>query len=53
MTDAVAALLANPARAKELGRAVRARALELLDPEALDEHERSEYRKLLAIETAP
>jgi glycosyltransferase involved in cell wall biosynthesis len=48
MADAATAMLADPERARSLGRAVRFRALEMLDPEALDEHERSEYRKLLA-----
>ena len=48
LADGVAALLADADRAKRLGQALRARALDMLDPEALDEHERSEYRKLLA-----
>ena len=48
LADGVAALLADADRAKRLGQALRARALDMLDPEALDEHERSEYGKLLA-----
>ena len=48
MGNAVFALLSDPARAKSMGRALRSRALEMLDPEALDEHERQEYSKLLA-----
>ena len=45
--DATARLLADPAYARRLGAAARERAFEMLDPERLDEHERSEYRKLL------
>jgi glycosyltransferase involved in cell wall biosynthesis len=48
MADAVARLLADPDHAKELGKALRNRALRMLDPRALDEHERREYGKLLA-----
>ena len=47
MAGAVAQLLTDRAQARGFGVAVRDRALELLDPEALDEHERQEYRKLL------
>ena len=47
MTNAVADLLADPVRAKALGKAVRVRALEMFEPQVLDEHERREYRKLL------
>ena len=48
MSDAVACLLADTALANSLGRALRERALDMFDPEALNEHEREEYRKLLA-----
>jgi len=41
-------LLDDPERRRMLGRAVRDRALELLDPVALDDHERTAYRRLLA-----
>jgi glycosyltransferase involved in cell wall biosynthesis len=40
-------LLDDPAKAAELGKALRKKALELLDPERLNDHEREEYRKLL------
>ena len=48
MADGVVALLTNGGEAKALGRAVRKRASEMLDPKSLDDHERSEYRKLLS-----
>lgn len=48
MANGVFALLSEPSRAKSMGRALRERALEMLNPEALDEHERQEYSKLLA-----
>jgi glycosyltransferase involved in cell wall biosynthesis len=41
-------MLDNPAMAAELGKNLRSRALEMLDPEQLNEHERQEYGKLLA-----
>jgi glycosyltransferase involved in cell wall biosynthesis len=49
MRRAVIGLLEDPARRQLLGRAVRDRALDLLNPVALDDHERAEYRKLLDI----
>ncbi len=48
MAEGLIRLLDDPAHAKLLGKSLRQRALEMLDPEALDEHERGEYRKLLA-----
>ena len=48
LADAVATFLLDADRARALGRNLRKRALEFLDPLALDEHERSEYRKLLS-----
>jgi glycosyltransferase involved in cell wall biosynthesis len=48
MTEAVARLLSDRDRARRLGNALRQRALTMLDPAKLDEHERQEYRKLLA-----
>jgi glycosyltransferase involved in cell wall biosynthesis len=47
MTAAAAMMLSNPAHANALGEALRARVLKMLDPEALDEHERREYSRLL------
>lgn len=41
-------LLDDRARAAGLGKALREKALDMLDPSRLDEHERQEYRKLLA-----
>lgn len=43
-----AAMLAEPARAKQLGRAARERAMAMLDPAALDRHERDTYDRLFA-----
>lgn len=48
MVKGVVRLLSDPAYARQLGDALRKRALEMLDPLALDEHERQEYSKLLA-----
>ena len=48
MADGVNRLLSDPAHARRLGNALRQRALTMLDPSKLDEHERQEYRKLLA-----
>ena len=47
LADATAQLLADPHTATRLGANLRRRALDMFDPKALDEHERSEYRKLL------
>jgi glycosyltransferase involved in cell wall biosynthesis len=48
MAAAAVRLLRDPASARAMGAAIRKRALAMLDPAALNEHERSEYRKLLA-----
>jgi glycosyltransferase involved in cell wall biosynthesis len=48
MAEGVVRLLSDPAYARRLGTALRQRALAMLDPAKLDEHEREEYRKLLA-----
>lgn len=47
MAEGVVRLLSDPANARRLGKALRQRALSMLDPAKLDEHERQEYRKLL------
>jgi len=52
MADATERLLADPAYAARMGRALRARAQALLDPQALDEHERQQYGQLIARERA-
>lgn len=41
-------LLADPAKARAMGRAVRERALDMLDPQRLNDHERAEYRRMMA-----
>ncbi len=46
MATSVARLISDPEYAKTLGRALRERAFELLDPARLDEHERGAYEKL-------
>jgi glycosyltransferase involved in cell wall biosynthesis len=46
MSEGAASLLADPGLAKQLGNALRARVLQMLDPDHLNEHERGEYRKL-------
>jgi glycosyltransferase involved in cell wall biosynthesis len=48
MATATKRLLEDSNLARRLGRNLRARALEMLDPERLNEHERQEYGKLLA-----
>ena len=48
MANATKWLLENRDEAAALGRNLRARALEMLDPERLTAHEREEYRSLLA-----
>jgi glycosyltransferase involved in cell wall biosynthesis len=45
--EAVASLLSDHPKARALGQALRKRALQILDPEALNDHERAQYRKLL------
>ena len=45
-SEATARLLSDPAYARAMGAAVRERALEMLDPDRLNEHERSEYQRL-------
>jgi glycosyltransferase involved in cell wall biosynthesis len=47
MAAAVVRMLAQPDRAKALGAALREKVLEMLDPEALNAHERDEYSRLL------
>jgi glycosyltransferase involved in cell wall biosynthesis len=47
MARGVLDLLADPALARRLGDRLRASALRMLDPAALNAHERSEYSKLL------
>ncbi|MBA3511527.1 glycosyltransferase family 4 protein [Sphingomonas sp.] len=47
MAQGTVRLLSDPAYARQLGDSLRKRALEMLDPLALDEHERQEYSKLL------
>ncbi len=48
LTDAAEAMLADPKRARKLGVAARARAMAMLDPAVLDQHERDSYDRLLA-----
>lgn len=48
MSKAVSDLLDDAELRRKLGRAVRTRTLDLLDPAALNEHERQAYRRLLA-----
>lgn len=48
MAEGVVRLLSDRRQSAHLGEALRERALAMLDPQALDEHERQEYRKLLA-----
>jgi glycosyltransferase involved in cell wall biosynthesis len=47
LAQGAVALVADPVRAKTLGRNIRERALGLLDQEALDQHEREQYSRLL------
>jgi len=47
MADAAEHLLVHPAEARAMGEAARGRACEMLDPAALDEHERAQYEALL------
>ena len=48
----MAKFLADPAYARAMGRGARARAMEMLNPAELNEHERTEYARLLAGEIA-
>ena len=48
LTEAAAAMLSDPERARQLGQAARLRAMAMLDPEVLDAHERDTYARLLA-----
>jgi glycosyltransferase involved in cell wall biosynthesis len=48
MADSVHRIIEQPDLAKKLGANLRDRALRMLDPATLDEHEREEYRKLLS-----
>ena len=52
MAKSTIKFLANPDYAAEMGRAVRRRALDMLDPATLNEHERREYSKLIAVQPA-
>lgn len=48
LTEAAAAMLSDPERARQLGQAARLRAMAMLDPDVLDAHERDTYDRLLA-----
>jgi glycosyltransferase involved in cell wall biosynthesis len=47
MADALERFLNEPAYARAMGEAARKRALEMLDPDVLDQHERDQYLALL------
>jgi glycosyltransferase involved in cell wall biosynthesis len=47
MANALERYLDDPAYARAMGEAVRGRALEMLDPKVLDQHERDQYLVLL------
>ena len=47
MADALERFLNEPAYARAMSEAVRKRALDLLDPDVLDQHERDQYLALL------
>jgi glycosyltransferase involved in cell wall biosynthesis/ubiquinone/menaquinone biosynthesis C-methylase UbiE len=47
MTNAVERYLKKPTYARSMGSAVRKRALEMMEPSKLDEHERNTYLRLL------
>ena len=47
LADAVERFLSNAAYSELAGKSVRKRALEMMDPATLNEHERNEYLKLL------
>ena len=46
MADAVERLLADPQHARSMGDAVRNRALKMMNPAMLDQHERETYLSL-------
>ncbi len=48
MAEAVEYFLANPKHARAMGNAVRKRAMEMMDPETLDQYERETYLKLFS-----
>jgi len=48
MVEAAKQLIDDRGAARELGKNLREKALSILNPANLDEHERQEYRKLLA-----
>ena len=48
LADATARFVADNSYARRMGQAARAAALNMLEPDMLDEHERSMYRKLIA-----
>ena len=48
MTNAVERVLQDTALGRRLGNQLRSKALQMLDPVALDAHERAEYSKLIA-----
>ena len=48
LAESTIKLLRDPDYARRMGQAARRKALEMLDPEVLNEHERQEYSKLLA-----
>ena len=48
LADAATSMLDDPGKAAALGAALRERALTMLDAEALNEHEREQYRRLIA-----
>lgn len=48
MADSVAKLFDDPAYAKQMGQNARKAAMEMMDPEKLNQHERDEYDKLFA-----
>ena len=47
--DAVEKMIIKPSLKRRMGTAVRKRALSILDPEKLNEHERCEYRRILGL----
>jgi len=49
LVDAVEKMIINPSLKRRMGTAVRKRALSMLDPEKLNEHERCEYQRILGL----